>query len=45
MIKNVSFKNVHNQIVTNEANFYQLKAVRTTGKYTPVNKYVHYETS
>jgi len=44
-IKNVRFKNVHNKIFTNEANFCHLKAVYATGKYTPVNKYVHYKTS
>ena len=44
-IKNVRFKNVHNKMFTNEANFYHLKAVYATGKYAPVNKYVHYKTS
>jgi hypothetical protein len=31
-IKNVRFKNVHNKIVTKEANFHKLTAVHATGK-------------
>jgi hypothetical protein len=42
---NVRYKNVHNKIFTNKANYYQLKAVHATGKYTPVNKHVYYKTS
>jgi hypothetical protein len=41
---NVRFKNVHNKVFINRAN-YQLKAVHAICKHTPVNKYDHYKTS